>query len=150
MTVKCYRGLWLACMKLWPSCRGDESCIHLIRVIRHCLLYFFPFHWCSCKKWPHLLIWVIMIIIDMSYRVESCKIWFVWLFMMPGGLFWWSADLCFDHMFFVLIDDGKVYGGDWCGRGLSFNLSIVNLLSMCMGRYRINETPLLIIINNYS
>ena len=75
-----------------------------------------------------------MIIIDMSYRVESCKIWFVCLFMMPGGLFWWSADLCFDHMFFVLIDDGKVYGGDWWWslRPLqSFNRQSS---SMCMGR----------------
>ena len=117
------------------SCREGESYIHLIRVIRNYVLYFFPFHWCCCKKWPHLLIWVIMIIIDMSYRVESCIIWFVWLFMMPGGLFWWSADLCFDHMFFVLIDDGKVYGGAWCGRGLSFNCSIVNHSSTFMGHY---------------
>ena len=27
--------------------------------------------------------------------------------MMPGGLLWWSADICFDQMFFVLIGDGQ-------------------------------------------
>ena len=27
--------------------------------------------------------------------------------MMPDGLFWWSADIWFEHMFFVLIGDGQ-------------------------------------------
>ena len=126
MTVKCYRGLWLACIKLGPSCRGGESYIHLIRVIRHYLLYFFPFHWCCCKKLPHLLIWVIMIIIDMSYRVESCKIWFVCLFMVPGGLFWWSADFVLTtcSLFWLMMERcmGVIDGG----RSAHFNHSIVN------------------------
>ena len=43
----------------------------------------------------------------MSYWVESCKFWFVWIFMIPGGLLSWSTDILLDHMFFVLIGDGQ-------------------------------------------
>ena len=51
--------------------------------------------------------WVKIFILNMSYWVESCKILFVWLFMMLGGVLSWSPDICLDHMFFVLIGDGQ-------------------------------------------
>ena len=74
---------------------------------------------------PYLHFWVKMSILNMSYWVESCKIWFVWLILMPGALFTWSAVVWLEHMLehmslFRLMMD-KVYWGDWLWAGLSFN-----------------------------